>query len=114
MPGNPVSVVVTFNLFVNAAISKITGQKNNTSLTLTAKLQSEIKKRKGRKEYKRGILTINNDEFFVKSSGAQGSNILSSLKDANCYIELAEHIDKIKEGENVKVIPFVLSSEHYE
>ena len=114
LPGNPVSVVVTFNLFVTAAIRKITGQKNNTSLTLTAKLQSEIKKRKGRKEYKRGILTINNGEFFVKSSGAQGSNILSSLKDANCYIELAEHIDKIKEGENVKVIPFVLSSEHYE
>ncbi len=114
LPGNPVSVVVTFNLFVSAAIRKMTGQKNNTSLTLTAKLQSEIKKRKGRKEYKRGILTINNGEFFVKSSGAQGSNILSSLKDANCYIELAEHIDKIKEGENVKVIPFVLSSEHYE
>ena len=114
LPGNPVSVVVTFNLFVTAAIRKITGQKNNTSLTLTAKLQSEIKKRKGRKEYKRGILTINNDEFFVKSSGAQGSNILSSLKDANCYIELAENIDKIEKGENVKVIPFVLSSEHYE
>ena len=114
LPGNPVSVVVTFNLFVSAAIRKMTGQKNNTSLTLTAKLQSDIKKRKGRKEYKRGILTINNGEFFVKSSGAQGSNILSSLKDANCYIELAENIDKIKEGENVKVIPFVLSSEHYE
>jgi molybdopterin molybdotransferase len=114
LPGNPVSVVVTFNLFVTAAIRKITGQKNSVSLTLTAKLQSEIKKRKGRKEYKRGILTVNNGEFFVKSSGAQGSNILSSLKDANCYIELAENIDKIKEGENVKVIPFVLSSEHYE
>jgi molybdopterin molybdotransferase len=114
LPGNPVSVVVTFNLFVNAAIRKITGQKNNSSLSLTAKLQSVIKKRRGRKEYKRGILTIDNGEFFVKSSGAQGSNILSSLKDANCYIELAEHIDKIKEGENVKVIPFALSSEHYE
>ena len=114
LPGNPVSVVVTFNLFVTAAIRKITGQKNNKSLTLTAKVQSQIEKRKGRKEYKRGVLTINDGEFFVKSSGAQGSNILSSLKDANCYIELAEHIDKIKEGENVKVIPFVLSSEHYE
>jgi molybdopterin molybdotransferase len=114
LPGNPVSVVVTFNLFVSAAIKKMTGQKNDSSLSLKAKLQSEIKKRKGRKEYKRGILTINNGDFFVKSSGAQGSNILSSLKDANCYIELAENIDKIKEGENVKVIPFVLSSEHYE
>jgi molybdopterin molybdotransferase len=114
LPGNPVSVVVTFNLFVSEAIRKMTGQKNNSSLSLNAKLQSEIKKRKGRKEYKRGILTIKDGEFFVKSSGAQGSNILSSLKDANCYIELAENIDKIKEGQNVKVIPFVLSSEYYE
>jgi molybdopterin molybdotransferase len=105
---------VTFNLFVSEAIRKMTGQKNNSSLSLNAKLQSEIKKRKGRKEYKRGILTIKDGEFFVKSSGAQGSNILSSLKDANCYIELAENIDKIKEGQNVKVIPFVLSSEYYE
>ena len=51
---------------------------------------------------------------MVKSSGAQGSNILSSLKDANSYIELAENIKNIKKGEDVKVIPFVLSSEHYE
>tara|TARA_Y200000002_G_scaffold375705_1_gene378455 strand:- start:187 stop:1443 length:1257 start_codon:yes stop_codon:yes gene_type:complete len=114
LPGNPVSVVVTFNLFVNAAIRKISGQINSPSLSITAKLQSGIKKRKGRKEYKRGILTINNGKFFVKSSGAQGSNILSSLKDANCYIELAEYIERIKEGDNVKVIPFALSSDHYE
>ncbi len=114
LPGNPVSVVVTFNLFVNAAIRKMSGQINSPSLSITAKLQSGIKKRKGRKEYKRGILTINNGKFFVKSSGAQGSNILSSLKDANCYIELAEYIERIKEGDNVKVIPFALSSDHYE
>ncbi len=114
LPGNPVSVVVTFNLFVIAAIRKLTGQKNSAPLRLTAKLESDIKKRKGRKEYKRGILTIKSGDLFVKSSGAQGSNILSSLKDANCYIELAEYIEKIKEGESVKVIPFALFSEHYE
>ena len=114
LPGNPVSVVVTFNLFVNAAIKKLTGQKNNPSLSITATLESEIKKRKGRKEYKRGILSIKNGKLMVKSSGAQGSNILSSLKDANSYIELAESIKNIKKGEDVKVIPFVLSSEHYE
>jgi molybdopterin molybdotransferase len=114
LPGNPVSVVVTFNLFVSAAISKMTGQKNRSSLNLTAKLQSGIKKRKGRREYKRGVLTTKNGELFVKISGAQGSNILSSLKDANCYIELAEYIEKIDKDEKVKVIPFALSSEHYE
>ena len=114
LPGNPVSVVVTFNLFVNSAIRKLTGQKNSPSLSVTARLESEIKKRKGRKEYKRGILSIKNGKLMVKSSGAQGSNILSSLKDANSYIELAENIKIIKKGADVKVIPFILSSEHYE
>tara|TARA_B100001564_G_C20628865_1_gene666063 strand:- start:250 stop:1509 length:1260 start_codon:yes stop_codon:yes gene_type:complete len=114
LPGNPVSVVVTFNLFVASAIRKLTGQNNIFSLNVTAKLESEIKKRKGRKEYKRGILEIKNGKLFVKSSGAQGSNILSSLKNANCYIELSEHVDKVKKGQNVKVIPFTLISEYYE
>jgi molybdopterin molybdotransferase len=114
LPGNPVSVVVTFNLFVQAAIRKITGQEHKNELSLDAKLESEINKRKGRKEFKRGILRNRNGKFFVKTAGAQGSNILSSLKDANCYIELDEKINKIKKGGFVKVIPFSVSSEHYE
>ena len=83
-------------------------------MSVTARLESEIKKRKGRKEYKRGILSIKNGKLTVKSSGAQGSNILSSLKNANSYIELDENIREIKKGADVKVIPFVLASEYYE
>jgi len=114
LPGNPVSVVVTFNLFVQTAIRKITGQEYKNELSLHAKLESEINKRKGRKEFKRGILRNKNGKFFVRTAGAQGSNILSSLKDANCYIELDENINKIKKGAYVKVIPFSVSSAHYE
>lgn len=114
LPGNPVSVVVTFNLFVRPAIRKITGQQNKRDLVLDAILESDLKKRKGREEFKRGILRNKNGKLFVKTSGSQGSNILSSLKDANCYIQLHENISKIKKGAHVKVIPFSVSSEHYE
>ena len=114
LPGNPVSVVVTFNLFVQTAIRKITGQQYKKDLSLNAQLESDVKKRKGRKEFKRGILRSVNGKFFVKTSGAQGSNILSSLKDANCYIELDEDINKIKKGDYIKVIPFSVTSEYYE
>ena len=114
LPGNPVSVVVTFNLFVQTAIRKITGQQYKNNLSLDAQLESDIKKRKGRKEFKRGILRSVNGKFVVKTAGAQGSNILSSLKDANCYIELDENINKVKKGGFVKVVPFSVSSEHYE
>jgi len=114
LPGNPVSVVVTFNLFVDAAIKKISGQIVNNKLSLVAKLENEIKKRKGRKEYKRGVLTVNKGNLFVRCLTSQGSNILSSLKYANCYIELDEAIDKVSKGTYVKTIPFVLESEHYD
>jgi len=114
LPGNPVSVVVTFNLFVNAAIKKITGQDIKNKLSLLAKLETDIKKRRGRKEYKRGLLTVNKGELFVKCLSSQGSNILSSLKNANCYIELDEIIDKVNKETYVKVLPFELESGHYE
>ena len=114
LPGNPVSVVVTFYLFVQTAIRKITGQQYKKELSLDAQLESDIKKRKGRKEFKRGVLRNKNGKFYVKTSGAQGSNILSSLKDANCYIELDEDINKIKKGDYIKVIPFSVTSEYYE
>jgi len=114
LPGNPVSVVVTFNLFVDAAIKKISGQIIRRTLSLEAKLESDIKKRKGRKEYKRGVLSVDKGKLFVKCLGSQGSNILSSLKNANCYIELGESINSINKGAYVKVIPFELESEYYD
>ena len=114
LPGNPVSVVVTFNLFVSAAIKKITGQSIKNLLSLSAKLESDIKKRKGRKEYKRGLLKTKNGKLFVKCLASQGSNILSSLLNANCYIELDENIDKIHKGSLVKIIPFELEGEYYD
>ena len=114
LPGNPVSVVVTFNLFVNQAIDKLMGKNYSYPLTIEAELLSDIKKRKGRKEYKRGVLLKRNNRLFVRKSGAQGSNILSSLKDANCYIELDENMNQAIKGAVVKVLPFTLSSEYYE
>ncbi len=114
LPGNPVSVVVTFNLFVNAALNKLMGKGQDHVLSLEAELLMSIKKRKGRKEYKRGILLSKNNKLYVRKSGLQGSNILSSVKDANCYIELGENMREVPKGAKVKVLPFTLTSEHYE
>ena len=114
LPGNPVSVVVTFNLFVNAALNKLIGKSNDHPLSLEAELLTDIKKRKGRKEYKRGILISKKSKLYVRKSGSQGSNILSSVKDANCYIELSENMREVSKGTKVKVLPFTLKSEYYE
>ena len=50
----------------------------------------------------------------MRKSGLQGSNILSSVKDANCYIELGENMREVPKGAKVKVLPFTLTSEYYE
>ena len=113
LPGNPVSVVVTFNLFVNEALNKLIGRSQSHALSLEAELLTDVKKRKGRREYKRGILVIEKNKFYVKKSGQQGSNILSSVKDANCYIELGENMQEVRKGTRVKVAPFTLTSEYY-
>ena len=75
---------------------------------------TSVKKRKGRKEYKRGILLSKKNKLYVRKSGLQGSNILSSVKDANCYIELGENMREVPKGAKVKVLPFTLTSEYYE
>ena len=114
LPGNPVSVVVTFNLFVNAALNKLMGKGQDHTLSLEAELLTSVKKRKGRKEYKRGVLISKKNKLYVRKSGLQGSNILSSVKDANCYIELGENMREVPKGAKVKVLPFTLTSEYYE
>ena len=106
LPGNPVSAAVTFELFVLPAINKILGLKQKTKIIIKAKTVSEIRKKKGRVEYKRACLIQNKKGSFVKISGLQGSNILTSLSKANCYIRLASNVNAIKKDSVVDVIPF--------
>ena len=71
-------------------------------------LRSEtiLKKRAGRLEFQRGIISNANGETVVRSTGAQGSGILSSMGEANCFIELPAEMEKVEAGEWVKVQPF--------
>tara|TARA_B110000483_G_scaffold205941_1_gene249930 strand:- start:368 stop:625 length:258 start_codon:yes stop_codon:yes gene_type:complete len=78
----------------------------SSKLTIKAQVKSSLSKKKGRIEYKRGLLEQKNGVNIVNTTGLQGSNILSSLSKANCYIRLSSETDKIKKGDIVEVIPF--------
>ena len=106
LPGNPVSAAVTFDLFVKPAILKIYSVQQKSNLVIKAKLKGDLKKKKGRVEYKRGVLYKKDNIYFVKASGLQGSNILSSLASANSYIRLNKNTQNLSDGEIVDVIPF--------
>ena len=104
LPGNPVAVVVTFQHIVAPALKQLSGAPASIPLQLTATCTTALKKSPGRQDYQRGILTQNADgEFFVASSGKQGSNILSSMSRANCYIILAAESTGVSAGDKVRV-----------
>jgi molybdopterin molybdotransferase len=107
LPGNPVSVMVTFQQIVAPALQQLSGAPANKPLQLLASCTTTLKKAPGRQEFQRGILTQDvNGNFFVASTGQQGSHILSSMSRSNCYIILPKESNGASSGEKVLVEPF--------
>lgn len=108
LPGNPVSVMTTFYKVVLPALQILSGVTPlKKTMQLHAICTSPLSKAKGRQEYQRGILTQHKEaEFLVKSAGKQGSNMMSSMSAANCYIVLAPECEAVAAGEKVIVEPF--------
>ncbi len=89
LPGNPVSVMVTFYQFVQPALKKLMGETVCSPIMLKVPCVSKLKKRPGRVEYQRGVLERDETgKMVVRKTGKQGSGILRSMADANCFIVL--------------------------
>ena len=108
LPGNPVSAMVTFFQFVRPALLKMTGETAPpAAFTVRARAASPLRKRPGRFEFQRGILEQSAPgEFIVRGVGAQGSGILRSMSEANCFILLDPDRTSVEPGEEVEVQPF--------
>jgi len=107
LPGNPVSVMVTYYQFVRPALRRLMGESDTTPLTLPARCTSPLYKRPGRTEFQRGVLSTGPDGTLeVSRTGAQGSGILRSMSLANCFILLPEDSAGAEAGETVTVQPF--------
>ncbi|NNE36811.1 MAG: molybdopterin molybdotransferase MoeA [Gammaproteobacteria bacterium] len=107
LPGNPVSAMVTFYQFVLPALNKAMGNDQILAPTFKVTCLSNLKKRPGRVEYQRGILSRDQSgEILVSKTGEQGSGILSSMAKANCFIILPLENDGVVAGETVEVQPF--------
>jgi molybdopterin molybdotransferase len=104
LPGNPVSAMVTFLQFVKPALMKMMGHSNvEPAVSLQAVLTHELRKTDGKRHYTRGIVERSNGALVVRTTGAQTSNILFSLSQANCLIILPEDQEVFREGESVEV-----------
>ncbi len=88
LPGNPVSSLVVFELFVRPALLKMAGHTNLLRPTFNAVLASDVTNKDGRVNYMRAILTEENGKYIAKTTGPQGSGILHSLVLANGLITI--------------------------
>lgn len=106
LPGNPVAVMVTFLQFVSPLLDRLYGQPTSTPHRLTAIADTAIKSRLKRTDFIRGVYhTDSEGRLLVRSTGAQGSGILTSMVAANCLIELADDQAGAQPGEVVSIQP---------
>jgi len=103
LPGNPVAVMVTFYQFVRPALLKMMGAEAAPLPSFRVACVAALKKEPGRTEFLRGRLFPENGEWYVEPTGAQGSGILRSMSEANCFIVLEHERGNVAKGEPVSV-----------
>lgn len=107
LPGNPVAVMVTFLAFVRPALLRLMGARPQPTLYLRAASAEPIRKKPGRTEYQRGIVTRGADgALSVRTTGNQGSGVLSSMVQANGLIVLGHTQANVAAGDLVDVMVF--------
>ena len=107
LPGNPVSTMVTFYQFVLPALKKLQHETVQKDITLKLRCTTAMRKNPGRVEYQRGVMEYDkNGELVVRSTGGQGSHMLSSMVKANCFIILPMECKSVAANDIVTVQPF--------
>jgi molybdopterin molybdotransferase len=103
-PGNPVSSMITFELFARPAILKMLGRKSWQKPTIEAQLDSPVINRDSRRVFARAKVTRRGNKYYASLSGPQGSGILTSMGRANGLVIIPEERSRVEAGEVVKVL----------
>jgi molybdopterin molybdotransferase len=104
LPGNPVSTMVTFELFARPVLEALAGSTPRKLVFLHAKLKSEIKTKPGLKRFLPAILSGEFEQAEVELARWQGSGDIAALALANCYIVIPPDRESIPPGEWVPVL----------
>ncbi len=107
LPGNPVAVMVTFLAFVRPALLRMMGSTAQAAPLLKAKSLEPLRKKAGRTEYQRGFVSSAADgTLHVRTTGNQGSGVLSSMVQGNGLIVLHHEQGNVAVGDEVDVLMF--------
>jgi molybdopterin molybdotransferase len=107
LPGNPVAVLVSYHQLVVDVLHRLAGvDPLPVRPLLTAPCAAPIRKGKGRTEFVRGVLFEDGGVWKVRPGEHQGSGVLRSMSEANCFIVLPEDQGNVAAGDPVRVQPF--------
>lgn len=103
LPGNPVSALVTYYLFAKPAILKRMGHPDPWPNPLRARFEGECRKKPGRMEFLRGVLSQEGTENVAREAGEQGSHQMAAMAASNCLIHFPLEASELHNGDEVEV-----------
>lgn len=107
LPGNPVAVMITFYFFARQALLRLAGALPLEAPMFAARLLTPIRKKPGRVEYQRAIVSRGADGALeVSLTGQQGSGVLRSMSEANAIIVMAAEQGSAQVGQSVQCLAF--------
>ena len=104
LPGNPVSTMVTFELFARPLIEALAGMKPQPLIFLRARLKSEIRTKTGLKRFLPAVLSGEFEDPQVELARWQGSGDVAAQARANCYVVIPPDRVRIEAGEWVSLL----------
>jgi len=106
LPGNPVSSMITFELFARPAIFKMMGRSSLAKHNIKAVMEDSIENRDGRRIFSRVAVKKRNGKYYASITGPQGSGVLTSMMKADGLAIVPETTKQIKPGTIVEVMMF--------
>jgi len=104
LPGNPVSSMITFELFARPAILKMMGKKNLTRPLIEAVIEDSVVNSDGRRIFARVVVSKRGEQYFARLTGPQGSGVLTSMALANGLAIIPEDREGVAAGDTVQVM----------
>lgn len=104
LPGNPVAAMLSFERLVKPALLKMMGRKKSNPISLTARLTRKLKKKAGREEWVRALVSEGHGGLKVSPASGQGSHMIGGLAKANCIIVFPAGQTELPASDEVRVV----------
>jgi len=100
-PGNPVSSMISFELFARPAIFKMMGKTGWRRPTLRVVVEDRIANKDGRRIFARAVVSERDGRYYASLTGPQGSGVLTSMMIANALVVVPEDMPEVRPGDEL-------------